>query len=74
VEVIVGAANLVARASDVATRAGNVFEQLFLDADIDPRVAVLRAEHNMQQDVGQGLGHVENSISDAYIPPFQGFM
>jgi hypothetical protein len=50
--VVLGATDFVARASEIAAGAGDVFEQFFFDIDVDPLLAVFRTEHNVQQNVG----------------------
>jgi hypothetical protein len=46
-DVVIGAADFMTRASKIAARAGDVFEQFLLDFDIDPWWAVLRTKDDV---------------------------
>jgi hypothetical protein len=52
VNVIVSAADFVAGAFDLAADAGEVLEKFLFYVDVDPRVAILRAKHEMQNYIG----------------------
>jgi hypothetical protein len=53
VDVIVAAADLMARATQVAANAADVPGQLLFDFDVNRRSTVLGAEYDVEQDVGQ---------------------
>ena len=48
---IVGPANLVYRTLQLATNTGDVLVEFLFKFQVDPRIAVFRAEHDVKQHV-----------------------
>jgi hypothetical protein len=57
VDVIIARADLVAWTLELPAGAGKVLEQLLFDVDVNPWMAILGTENNVEQDIGQGLSH-----------------